>query len=130
VNGLIYPVPHSPGHALGVHLTPTTNGQVLIGPTAEYQESKSDYEGRRLPLEAFVAPTARLLPGVTIDDLRPAGSGIRPKLNTPAEPFADFLLKPDDRVPALVHAAGIDSPGLTSCLAVGRYVADLVAERF
>jgi len=130
VNGLIYPVPHSPGHALGVHLTPTTEGQVLVGPTAEYQQSKSDYEGGRMPLEAFLAPTARLLPGITIDDLRPAGSGIRPKLNTPDEPFADFLLKVDARVPALVQAAGIDSPGLTSCLAVGRYAADLVETRF
>jgi len=126
VKGLIYPVPHSPGHALGVHLTPTTEGQVLVGPTAEYQQSKSDYEGGRMALDAFVAPTARLLPRITIDDLRPAGSGIRPKLNGPDEAFADFLIKVDSRVPNLVHAAGIDSPGLTSCLAVGRHTAEIV----
>jgi L-2-hydroxyglutarate oxidase LhgO len=129
VNGLIYPVPHTPGHALGVHLTRTTEGQVLVGPTIAYQESRSDYESGRLALESFLEPTARLLPGITLDDLRLGGSGIRPKLCPPHELFADFLIRADARVPNLIHAAGMDSPGLTSCLAVGRMAADLAATR-
>jgi glycerol-3-phosphate dehydrogenase len=136
VRGLVYPMPHTDGLSLGTHLTKTLWGSVLVGPTARYIDDKNDYERNREPVEYFAGLASHLLPGIEASDLTLAYSGIRPKLVAPAgsspathaSGIADFIIERDPEFPRVVQLMGIESPGLTSALAIAVHVSELVGE--
>ncbi|MCC7381496.1 MAG: NAD(P)/FAD-dependent oxidoreductase [Deltaproteobacteria bacterium] len=123
---LLYPVkkPSAPG--LGVHLTLDLAGGLRFGPDADYVAKKDDYAP---PLEEkrarFAEAAAKILKGVKEEDLEPESCGIRPKLRAPDEAAEkDFVIAED--APGFVNLVGIESPGLTSALAIAREVAAML----
>lgn len=129
VNALVYPPPDPTGLSLGVHLTRTMWGTLLLGPNARYVTDKNDYARDLEPRESFCARVQKLLPQLQPDDLRPAYSGLRAKLTPPGKPGAeDFVVTRDPQFPHVIHLIGIDSPGLTSAPALARQVAQLVLD--
>jgi glycerol-3-phosphate dehydrogenase len=129
INNLVYPLPHADGLSLGVHLTRTLWGTVLVGPTADYVAEKNDYERNRLPVEEFVRRAKSMLPEIAAADLQLAYSGIRAKLGPQGHAgIADFVIERDARVQNAIHLIGIESPGLTSSLAIAEQVASLAAK--
>jgi glycerol-3-phosphate dehydrogenase len=129
VNALVYPLPHPGGLTLGVHLTRTMWGTILVGPSARYVEDKNDYERDRLPVEDFLHSAHTLLPELKLEDLHLAYSGLRPKLVPPTgHGLADFVITRDPLHSRAIQLVGIESPGLTAALAIARHVAPMVAE--
>lgn len=124
---LIYPVPEPGG--LGTHLTLDLSGQARFGPDVEWVEDR-DYgvdPARRGP---FLASIRRYWPDVREEDLVPGYAGIRPKLAGPEGAIEDFVLQGEavHGVRGLVNLFGIESPGLTSALALGDAVAGMLAD--
>jgi len=129
INNLVYPLPHADGLSLGVHLTRTLWDTVLVGPTADYVAEKNDYEKNRLPVAEFVRRAKSMLPEIAAADLQLAYSGIRAKLVPPGHAgIADFVIERDANVPRAIQLIGIESPGLTSSLAIAEQVFSLAAE--
>jgi len=121
---LIYPVPEPGG--LGVHLTLDLGQQARFGPDVEWVESE-DYNVNPIRSEVFYGAIRKYWPDLADGALQPAYAGIRPKIVPQGSPDADFQIQgPDDHgIAGLVNFYGIESPGLTSSLAL----ADLLCVR-
>ena len=123
---LIYPVPEAAG--LGVHLTLDLGGQAKFGPDVQWVSAPQDLQVDPERCDAFYAQVRRYWPDLQDGALQPGYAGMRPKINGPHEAAADFMIQgpADHGVPGLVNLLGIESPGLTSSLAIGEYVAHLL----
>ena len=113
IRTLIYPAmpPHS--KSKGVHFGPRTDGRLCIGPSATSVDEPS-------PKRLFLEAAPKFIPDVGEDDLEWAYAGVRPKCG------GDFTIRFDRAEPPLINLIGIDSPGLSACMAIARYVARLL----
>jgi L-2-hydroxyglutarate oxidase LhgO len=121
---LIYPVPEPGG--LGVHLTLDMAGQARFGPDVEWID-RIDYAVDPARAEKFYPAIRKYWPTLPDGALMPSYSGIRPKIVPPAVARQDFLMQGprDHGVAGLINLFGIESPGLTSSLAIADHVAEI-----
>lgn len=122
---LIYPVPEAAG--LGVHLTLDLGGQAKFGPDVQWVDSADDLLVDPARGDAFYDEVRKYWPGLRDGALAPGYAGIRPKISDAGQPAADFVIQGPEvhGVPGLVNLFGIESPGLTSALAIAEHVAAL-----
>jgi len=124
-SSLIYPAPEQAG--LGVHLTLDLAGQARFGPDVEWIEC-IDYDVDPGRSDGFYAAVRKYWPGLPDGALQPGYAGIRPKVQAPGEPAADYVIQgpADHGVSGLVNLFAIESPGMTSSLAIADHVADML----
>jgi len=129
---LVYPAPVDAW--LGVHLTLDLGGQARFGPDLEWLDVTApeaiDYAVDPARADGFEDAIRRYWPGLPSGALQPGYSGVRPKIHGPGEPAPDFCIAGPAMhgVPGLVNLFGIESPGLTSSMAIGEAVAALLAD--
>lgn len=123
---LIYPVPEAAG--LGIHLTLDLGHQARFGPDVQWVDAPDDLQVDPARAQAFYAGVRPYWPGLPDGALTPGYAGIRPKIHGPTEAAADFMIQGPKAhgVPGLVNLFGIESPGLTSALAIADWVRDLL----
>jgi L-2-hydroxyglutarate oxidase LhgO len=124
---LIYPIPEAA--SLGVHYTTDLGGQARFGPDAQWIDTEN-YDVDPARARMFYAAIRRYWPGIDGRNLEPAYAGIRPKIHAPGTPRPDFKIAGPRQhgVPGIVALYGIESPGLTSALALAQYVRAMAAE--
>ena len=118
---LIYPLPGSA--SLGIHYTLDLGGQGRFGPDVEWVESL-DYGVDPTRAESFYASIKNYWPNIPKDSLTPGYSGIRPKVQAPGERPHDFVFVTEP-TGNLINLYGIESPGLTSCMAIAKKVFEM-----
>jgi L-2-hydroxyglutarate oxidase LhgO len=126
---LIYPTPEAAG--LGVHATVDLAGRVRFGPDVEWVASDQDLQVDPGRAESFYAAIRSYWPALPDGALTPDYAGVRPKIHAQGEPMPDFRIEGPAQhgVPGFITLFGIESPGLTCALAIGREVADLAEGR-
>lgn len=129
ISRLIYPVPEHNLEGIGIHVTVDLAGGVKLGPDVTYLNANVyDYRVNPEKQGSFFRSARKFLPFLEYNDLAPEMAGIRPKIQAPGEPVRDFYIEEETKrgCPGLINLIGIESPGLTSSLAIANYVRNMI----
>ena len=127
----VYPVPPRDDPGLGIHITPTLEGNIILGPSAEPVEDKRDLATTREVAARLKAEAVRLMPEIARVPFIHSYTGIRPKLFDPSggDRFGDFIVEESKRRPGWISLVGIESPGLTAAPALAEMVVAMLGVR-
>jgi glycerol-3-phosphate dehydrogenase len=125
INSMIYPVPPKVAGVLGVHLTPTIDGNILIGPSAEFINYREDSKTTKEKIQQLISGAKKLLPSIPLNEIIYAFSAVRSKI-TPSEEkeSRDFIIQED--LENFINLIGIESPGLTASPAIAKMVVEMI----
>lgn len=125
----VYPVPRPGVGGLGVHLTITVDGNILIGPSADYIDAPEDYSTTEPILDQLRREAQQLLPTLNMRTVIGTYAGVRPKLVKKGEAnFGDFVIERSPKARHLINLVGIESPGITASMPIARMVLDILSE--
>ncbi|MDW7759938.1 MAG: NAD(P)/FAD-dependent oxidoreductase [Acidobacteriota bacterium] len=127
----VYPVPPRDDSFLGVHITPTLDGNILLGPSSEPVEDCGDTATTRAVMDRLKAEAFKLVPALAEHSFIRSYSGLRPRIATPdgRPKFADFVFEESEVRPGWINLIGIESPGLTAAPAIAAWVGEIISGR-
>ena len=129
VHSMIYPLPQKDLGVLGVHITPTIEGNILIGPSAEFIDDPDDKRTSRKMMETLFCEAREIIPDLPKKSVINAYSGIRCKLASPAEGgWADYRIEESKKTPGFINLLGIESPGLTAAPSIAKEVTKMLSK--
>jgi len=130
INHLVYPVPQAGAGGLGIHLTPTIDGNILIGPSNEYIKSKDNLSVTSSVMKLLSSEARKILPLISPGYIIRSYSGTRAKQTPSSEGgFWDFVIEESDTVDNFINLIGIESPGLTAAQPIAKRVVEIINKK-
>lgn len=130
ITSMIYPVPVKGEGVLGVHITPTIDGNILLGPSAEFIDELDGKKTTKEKMNSLLKEAKELIPAIPEKGIINAYSGIRCKLAPPESGgWADYRIEESHITPGLINLFGIESPGLTGAPAIAREVRKMISSK-
>jgi glycerol-3-phosphate dehydrogenase len=127
INSMVYPVPPKIAGVLGVHLTPTLDGNILIGPSEEFIDEREDTKTTQEKIRQLIEGAKNLLPSIPLNQVIYGFSAVRSKITPPQEKGSrDFIIQD---VEDFINMIGMESPGLTSSPAIARLVVEMIKKK-
>ncbi len=129
IKSMIYPIPEKNSGFLGIHLTPTIKGNILVGPSAEFIDDINDKKTTRKTMKTLFKEAKKIIPNLPNNAVINAYAGIRCKLASKEEGgWADYRIEESKKTPGLINLLGIESPGLTAAPAIAKKTVQMISK--